>query len=71
MFIEDPTPLARSIEVPNEVPQVSSHAEGILSSMAVNPAWIGRSVDETVRTLQALQSGKACPAGWRPGRKTL
>ena len=26
-------------------------------SMAVNPAWIGRSVDKTVRTLQALQSG--------------
>ena len=45
--------------------------EGILLSMAVNPAWIGRSVDETVRTLQALQSGKACPAGWRPGGKTL
>ena len=45
--------------------------EGILLSMTINPAWIGRSVDETVRTLQALQSGKPCPAGWRPGRKTL
>ena len=45
--------------------------EGILLSMTINPAWIGRSVDETVRTLQALQSGKVCPAGWRPGRKTL
>ena len=40
-------------------------------SMAVNPVRVGRSVDEVVRTLQALQSGKACPAGWRPGRKTL
>ena len=45
--------------------------EGILLSMTINPAWIGRSVDETVRTLQALQSGKVCPAGWRPGRKAL
>jgi len=45
--------------------------EGILLSMAINPAWIGRSVDETVRTLQAIQTGEACPAGWRPGRKTL
>ena len=45
--------------------------EGILMSMAVNPARIGRSVDETVRTLQALQTGMACPAGWRPGRKTF
>jgi len=45
--------------------------EGILMAMAVNPASVGRNVDETVRTLQALQSGKSCPAGWRPGRKTL
>lgn len=45
--------------------------QGYLRSLAVNPPYIGRSVDETVRTLQALQSGKLCPAGWRPGRKTL
>ena len=45
--------------------------EGILLSLTINPPYIGRSVDETVRTLQALQSGKLCPAGWRPGRKTL
>ena len=32
--------------------------EGILLSMTINPAWVGRSVDETVRTLQALQTGK-------------
>ncbi len=45
--------------------------QGHLRSLTVNPPYIGRSVDETVRTLQALQSGKLCPAGWRPGRKTL
>jgi len=45
--------------------------EGTLLSLTINPPYIGRSVDETVRTLQALQSGKLCPAGWRPGRKTL
>jgi len=45
--------------------------QGYLRSLTVNPPHIGRSVDETVRTLQALQSGKLCPAGWRPGRKTL
>ncbi|MCH2431886.1 MAG: peroxiredoxin [Candidatus Poseidoniia archaeon] len=45
--------------------------QGYLRSLTVNPPSIGRSVDETVRTLQALQSGKSCPAGWRPGRKTL
>ena len=45
--------------------------QGYLRSLTVNPPYIGRSIDETIRTLQALQSGKACPAGWRPGRKTL
>ena len=45
--------------------------QGYLRSITVNPPYIGRNVDETVRTLQALQSGKLCPAGWRPGRKTL
>ena len=45
--------------------------QGYLRSLAVNPPSIGRNVDETVRTLQALQSGKSCPAGWRPGRKTF
>ena len=45
--------------------------EGTLLSLTINPPYIGRSVDETVRTLQTMQSGKLCPAGWRPGRKTL
>ena len=45
--------------------------QGYLRSLVVNPPYIGRSVEETVRTLHALQSGKLCPAGWRPGRKTL
>ena len=45
--------------------------EGNLCSLSINPPQVGRSVDEIVRTLQALQSGKLCPAGWRPGRKTL
>ena len=45
--------------------------EGNLRSLSINPPQVGRSVDEIVRTLQALQSGKLCPAGWRPGRKTL
>lgn len=45
--------------------------EGILLSMTINPVQTGRSVDEIVRTLQALQTGQSCPAGWRPGRKTF
>jgi peroxiredoxin (alkyl hydroperoxide reductase subunit C) len=32
---------------------------------------IGRSVDETLRVLQALQAGGLCPANWRPGEALL
>ena len=32
---------------------------------------VGRSVDETLRVLEALQTGELCPLGWKPGEKTL
>ncbi|MEK7576815.1 MAG: peroxiredoxin [Patescibacteria group bacterium] len=32
---------------------------------------VGRSVDETLRVLAALQTGKLCPVEWEPGKKTL
>lgn len=32
---------------------------------------VGRSVDETLRVLAALQTGKLCPIEWEPGKKTL
>jgi len=32
---------------------------------------LGRSVDETLRSLQALQTGSPCPIDWKPGQKTL
>ncbi len=32
---------------------------------------VGRSVTETLRTLEALQSGKLCPIEWKKGDKTL
>ncbi len=44
---------------------------GILKSAAVNDLPVGRSVEETVRTLQALQTGKLTGCGWKPGEKTL
>jgi len=28
---------------------------------------VGRSVDETLRVVQALRTGRQCPADWRPG----
>lgn len=41
--------------------------DGELKYQVVNHNDVGRSVDETVRVLQALQSGGLCPANWKPG----
>jgi alkyl hydroperoxide reductase subunit AhpC len=45
--------------------------KGVLQWMSVNALGIGRSVDEVVRTLQALNTGDLCPAEWKPGQATL
>lgn len=45
--------------------------EQILRYQVVSDLGIGRSVQETLRVLQALQTGALCPADWKPGDKTL
>lgn len=45
--------------------------EGELMYSAVNHNNVGRDVDETLRVLQALQTGGLCPANWKPGQETL
>lgn len=45
--------------------------KGTLQWMSVNALGTGRSVDEVVRTLQALKTGELCPAEWKPGKATL
>jgi alkyl hydroperoxide reductase subunit AhpC len=32
---------------------------------------VGRSVDETLRVLKALQTEELCPINWKPGDKTI
>src|SRR3989338_1153154 len=44
---------------------------GVLKSAVVNDLPVGRSVEETLRTVQALQTGKLTGCGWKPGDKTL
>jgi alkyl hydroperoxide reductase subunit AhpC len=44
---------------------------GVLKSATVNDLPVGRSVDETLRTLHAFQSGKLTGCEWKPGEKTL
>ncbi len=45
--------------------------KGMLRSALVNDLDVGRSVDETLRTLQAFQTGGLCPVDWKPGQSTL
>lgn len=44
---------------------------GTLQYTLVHNLSVGRSVDETLRVLEALQTGELCPIGWKPGQKTL
>jgi len=50
-------------------------AEQKLRQITVNDLPVGRSVDETLRLVQAFQfadkHGEVCPAGWKPGQKTI
>jgi peroxiredoxin 2/4 len=45
--------------------------QGVLQYIVIHNGEVGRSVDETVRVLTALQTGEICPLGWKPGQKTL
>ena len=50
--------------------------EGIIQHATINNLSFGRSVDETLRTLKALQyvqshPDEVCPAGWTEGEKTM
>ncbi|SET92736.1 peroxiredoxin [Paenibacillus sp. NFR01] len=45
--------------------------DGELKYEVVNHNDVGRSVEETLRVLQALQSGGLCAMNWKPGDKNL
>jgi peroxiredoxin (alkyl hydroperoxide reductase subunit C) len=45
--------------------------EGVLRYSVVSDLNVGRSVDETLRVLKALQSGGLCPIDWHPDDRTL
>lgn len=45
--------------------------EGTLRYEVVHDLNIGRSVEETLRVIQALQTGGLCQAEWKPGQQTL
>jgi peroxiredoxin (alkyl hydroperoxide reductase subunit C) len=50
--------------------------EGVVQHSTINNLGFGRSVEETLRVLQAIQHIQAnpdevCPAGWTPGAATM
>jgi len=50
--------------------------EGVVQHATINNLAFGRSVDETMRVLQAIQyvqsnPDEVCPAGWKPGSATM
>jgi len=49
--------------------------KGNLRQITINDLPVGRSVDETLRLVQAFQftdeHGEVCPANWRPGKDTI
>jgi len=45
--------------------------DGVLRYALYHDLGVGRSVDELLRVLQALQTGELCPASWKPGKETL
>ncbi|XP_074656939.1 peroxiredoxin-2-like [Tubulanus polymorphus] len=49
--------------------------KGILRQITINDLPVGRSVDETLRLVQAFQytdtHGEVCPVGWKPGSDTI
>jgi peroxiredoxin (alkyl hydroperoxide reductase subunit C) len=77
-LLSDPTrAAARAYEVLNAADDRAFRATFVIDSdgrvayFVVSPMNVGRSVDETFRVLEALRTGRLCPADWRAGDPTL
>lgn len=44
--------------------------EGVVAYVVASHHNVGRSVEETLRVVAALQTGRLCPADWHPGDPT-
>jgi peroxiredoxin (alkyl hydroperoxide reductase subunit C) len=45
--------------------------QGVIRWVSVNDLSVGRSVDEVLRVLDALQTDELCPCNWKKGEATL
>ena len=46
------------------------HPDGEVKYLVVSDMNVGRSVEETLRVLKALRTGRLCPSDWKPGDET-
>ena len=63
-------------EAADDSTKLCCNVQGIIQHATINNMAFGRSVDETIRTLQAIQyvqenPDEVCPAGWKPGEVTM
>jgi alkyl hydroperoxide reductase subunit AhpC len=69
--------VAKSFDVYNEAEGLAERGlfiidpEGLVRYALVSAGSVGRSAKETLRVLEALQSGERCPMEWEPGAATL
>ena len=74
---DDQKTLARLYGVLNEDTGIAMRGtfvinpDGVLKHAAVNDLSTGRNISETLRIVQALQTGKPTRCGWLPGEPTL
>ena len=68
---------ARSYGVLDEVTSTARRGlfiidpNGVVQYMLIHNDRVGRSVDEVIRVLKALQTEELCPINWKPGEKTI
>lgn len=69
--------VSKAYDVYNETEGLSERGlfiidpKGIIQYVVVSAGSVGRSVKETLRVLEAIQSGELCPIEWEQGEKTL
>jgi peroxiredoxin (alkyl hydroperoxide reductase subunit C) len=69
--------LARDLGIIDSVEQVCLRAsflvdpQGVIQWVTVNNLSVGRSVEEALRVIDAVQSDELCPCNWKKGDATL
>eukprot|EP00887_Chlorella_sp_A99_P004448 scaffold30.g4448.t1 len=67
--------LARASPGGRHAPRRMRLGPGVVEHVTINNFPVGRNVDEALRVLQAVQyvaeHGEVCPAGWKPGDRTM